>query len=259
MESKNWIGTCFLETFPIVDGVEYLVYQREKCPKTEKLHWQFFVVLKSKKRLPRVSKMFGNAHVEIARDLIKSRDYCMKLETRVSGPVEQGVFKKNSMLSVVQLLKLKPVLEVIEERPTLWRNLRSLLELKEAFTSPRKSPTQGILLTGLTGSGKSKIAQTISDYLGEAFWAEPEMKWWDGYASHPLVVVDEFRGGVGPAPLLRLIDRYPLKVPVKGAMREFKSSMVILTSNLSLGELFPNVDRRTMQAINRRIKEYIVY
>lgn len=48
------------------------------------------------------------------------------------------------------------------------------------------------------------------------YWAPADLKWMDGYYGQPLVIVDEFRGGVPPSRILRLVDRYPFQAEVKG-------------------------------------------
>jgi len=120
--------------------------------------------------------------------------------------------------------------------------------------------TEGLFLSGGTGTGKSRIAMLLSAFLGQesTYWAPPDLKWMDGYSGQPLVIIDEFRGGVPPSRILRLVDRYPLQVEIKGGFAQWKPHLVIFTSNLGMKSCFPE-DLATVEAIQRRINEYVVY
>ena len=46
---------------------------------------------------------------------------------------------------------------------------------------------------------------------------DPRTKFWDGYRNQENVVIDEFRGAIDIAHILRWFDRYPVIVEVKGS------------------------------------------
>lgn len=180
----------------------------------------------------------------------------MKAETQCEPPIEIGIFPKEvSADSVYQTLKRKSVHEVLEENPTAWRHFRTLQSIKASITQPRTHVTGCLLLTGATGAGKSKIASIIAAFVGaeKSVWLDPEMQWFDGYQGQELVIVDEFRGTGNLSQLLRLMDRYPMVVPVKGGMVQWRPHQVIMTSNLTLDQMFPAADVLTLAAIKRRI------
>lgn len=58
-------------------------------------HFQIFLYTQTKSRCKTISKHFPTAHVEITRDIEKSRQYCMKDDTRLEGPIELGHFPKS--------------------------------------------------------------------------------------------------------------------------------------------------------------------
>lgn len=254
-QAKNWIGTSYLSTFSIPEEeVVYAVYQRERCPSTLREHWQFFVMFKRKKRLNGVKALIGEAHLEIARHLIKSREYCMKEDTRLSSPIEIGTFI-STVTDVHTLLKRCRPLTLLEERPSLWRSYRTLEAIHCAQLKPRKNPTSVVFFTGATGVGKTKIASRIADYVGDAgvYWLSTA-PWWQGYQQEGLVIVDEVRE-IEAKTWLRLGDRTPFKVPYKGGSTEFDSRMILGTSNLSLEQMLTGVDEATRAALRRRILE----
>lgn len=84
---------------------------------------------------------------------------------------------------------------------------------------PRKHVTNAVVLWGPTGLGKT--AQICQNYdPAEMYW-KPHGPWWDGYEQQRVVVFDEFYSWYPYGDILRLLDRFPLKVPVKGAFQEF--------------------------------------
>lgn len=55
--------------------------------------------------------------------------------------------------------------------------------------------------------------------------------------------------------MLRLMDRYPLKVPTKGGFEEFRSTMIIITSNEPIDNWYKFNGYRT-EAIVGRLSVY---
>lgn len=257
--SAHWIGTSYLTEFSVPENeVRYAVWQREVCPTTGRSHWQFYCQFKTRKRLGAVKGLLGECHAEVCKAPEKAKAYCKKAETRAPGaePIEIG--KAGPETPIPMKVQKRGYKAVIDENPQLWRSMRALQALDTVMTSPRSQMTLGIWLSGDSGKGKSKIAQLISGFLGEAAWIAPDLKWFDGYSRQALVVVDELREA--PVSLmLRLVDRYPLKVPVKGGFAEWKPRMVIFTSNLGFMNVFGHLDDYTQSAIKRRIKFYQIY
>lgn len=71
----------------------YLIYQIEKCPKTGKLHQQGAVSFTYQKSMSALVKTWKGPHYEIAGNMLASRNYCKKVESRVEGPF---VFEKKT-------------------------------------------------------------------------------------------------------------------------------------------------------------------
>lgn len=255
MQSKSWIGTSYrLEEFRLPEVIQYGVYQKEKCPTTGRLHIQFFVQYKKRIRLTGVKKHFPGDHIEIARDPKQARAYCQKVETRESSPVEVGTFDQpQDTEDMVSLVRKRRVSDIVEEMPKLWRSLRQLTDLRQLYSSPRREVTQGLLFVGKTGCGKTRTASLISEFVGDSYWGDCS-QWWNGYDGEQLVILDEFRGQFDPSTMLRLLDRTPYKVPVKGGYVNFTSKMIIMTSNLDLIGMYKHLDQLTIDAFCRRIR-----
>ena len=255
-QSRHWCGTSFdLKAPTFSPSMRYLVYQQELCPTSARLHWQFFVTFHLKKRLKAVKDYFESAHLEPARNIPKAIEYCKKTDTQITKPVEHGIpLTSIQSQTVLDALRTRTPLELIIEVPNYWRSLNALNNIRMLVAPPRHHWTQGILLHGPTGSGKSRIAHNISSFLGDdqTYTASSDLKWFDGYQGQPLVIVDEFVGKAEGPDLLRLCDRYPLTKQIKGGTVVFNSKLIIFTSNGQLRDWYPT---GMLPALRRRIIE----
>lgn len=132
--------------------------------------------------------------------------------------------------------------------PSHYGNLRRIaMDNLQAIAMEREV----IVLWGSTGVGKSRRAWEEAGL--DAYPKDPRTKFWDGYRSQKHVVVDEFRGGIDIAHLLRWCDRYPVNVEIKGAAVTLKAEKIWITSNLPPERWYPDLDAETMAALLRRL------
>lgn len=77
-------------------GVQYVVWQYEKCPTTGALHIQGYAEFLKPCRIAGARKLLSlppTTHFEARRGTKEeARNYCMKEETRVDGPYERGIW-----------------------------------------------------------------------------------------------------------------------------------------------------------------------
>lgn len=105
---------------------------------------------------------------------------------------------------------------------------------------------------GATGTGKSRTAWEEAGL--DAYPKDPRTKWWDGYTGQEHVVIDEFRGGVDIAHVLRWFDRYPVLVETKGGSIPLRAATIWVTSNLPPDQWYPDLDADTVAALRRRLE-----
>lgn len=109
-----------------------------------------------------------------------------------------------------------------------------------------------VVFWGPTGTGKSRRAW---DEAGmDAYAKDPRTKFWCGYQGQQHVVLDEFRGGIDIAHLLRWLDRYPVRVEIKGSSRPLAAIKFWITSNLNPDDWYKETDYETMEALKRRME-----
>lgn len=99
-QKVNWCFTFFLneedEPTPSQMSQELKRYckawgfQLEKCPTTEKLHYQGWLSLKTKEYMNTLTNMFPKIHIEGMKDIWASKKYCTKEESKVGGPWDEN-------------------------------------------------------------------------------------------------------------------------------------------------------------------------
>jgi len=110
-----------------------------------------------------------------------------------------------------------------------------------------------VVIQGPTGTGKSK--HCIDEYPG-AYWKSRD-SWWDGYEAQETVILDEFYGWLPYDTLLRLCDRYPMSVEVKGGKTQFLAKTIVITTNKVPSKWYgPKV---YFEALQRRVDEWWVF
>jgi Adenylylsulfate kinase and related kinases len=123
----------------------------------------------------------------------------------------------------------------------------------------RRSKPTVLWFHGETGTGKSKLARELSEELDKnAWWSGKTLDWFEGYDQHSCVVIDDFRPDQCEfAFLLRLLDRYPLRVPVKGGSREWVAETIIITAPEAPEVLFRGLLNEKVEQLLRRIDRVV--
>lgn len=134
-----------------------------------------------------------------------------------------------------------------------WRSIERYRFLKEHASRPLWRDVQVFVFYGRTGTGKTKEAYTRDPDLfplpvGRGFW-------FDGYVGQRAVLLDDYRGQFPFDDFLRILDVYPVTVPVKGGHVVFRPERIYITSNRRVEEWYPDVPGDEMDALLRRLTE----
>lgn len=118
--------------------------------------------------------------------------------------------------------------------------------------------TETLVYYGEPGTGKSRTAKEIADARGGGVYYKTRGDWWDGYQGEESVIIDDFYGWLKYDEILRLTDRYPLQVPIKGGFTEFLAKLIIITSNRPIREWYSGAwfTDISLRALMRRIDTY---
>lgn len=106
---------------------------------------------------------------------------------------------------------------------------------------------------GSTGTGKTRSAYEISPL---AYFKSPTNHWWDGYEGQETVIIDDYRVDFCKfSQLLRLFDRYPLSVEVKGGTVEFLAKDIYITTPKSPQDTWASRTEEDLAQLMRRIED----
>lgn len=233
----------------------YIIGQLEQGGQTGYSHWQVMVSFKQKQSIHGVRSVFGNVHAELSRSSAAD-SYCQKEETRVHGTsFELGSkpISRNSKVeweSVWTSAKSGNFTTVpAHVRVVNYRTLRTIAsDHMRAIGIEREC----FVFWGKTGTGKSRRAWEEAGV--EAYCKDPRTKFWDGYQNEENVVMDEFRGGIDVSHMLRWLDRYPVRVEIKGSSKPLVAKKIWITSNVSPVMWYPMLDEETLNALLRRMQ-----
>jgi hypothetical protein len=263
-----------LEEVSGTEKVKFAVGQVERAPSTSRLHLQCYVVLTSKLALSTVVKLFKEykPHCEVRRGTHKEAvEYCSKEDTRVQGPWTHGTPPpgagfRTDLLSVAQDIENGSLTSenIREEAPaTYCRNRNGILDLL-AHAAMKRSRTFRQITTyvyyGEAGVGKSRKAHEENP---DAYTLETSACgnniWFDGYNGQKVVIVDDYYGWMRFTFLLKFLDGYQLRLPIKGGHTWAEYETVIFTSNSHPGTWYGWGDKMSWAAFKRRISAVYLF
>lgn len=244
---------------------KYLIIGRE-VGETLTPHLQMYgeltnklTVVGLKKKLVNLDPSFGRVHIETSvSDAAHNIAYCSKENNFIeigSRPLGQG--KRSDIDAVVQRVSSgESMSSIIENHGASYiKYYNGIHNIYSHYQKPRDFMTIGYWLSGETGSGKSRWAL---EKFPDAFWKAPDTKWFDGYLGEETIVFDDFRPTkeMSFQTILRMVDRYPMKVEVKGNYVNFRPKRIIFTSPKKIQETFQHLEwlgDEAIQQLNRRI------
>lgn len=223
--------SSWLEAIP---SVRYAVWQVEAAPSTGQLHVQGAVRFATAKRLSAVKKLFPTAHLEVAGNWDRLKEYCTKEETRVAGPWTLGKDLGSGHRSDLDCLAQgiadgRSIRSIAEEAPATYvRNYKGLAALQSILHAPTAMDRRVALFVGDTATGKTRM---VYDNLSEVYSVFClRTPWFDGYTGQENVLFDECGPGMMNHNFLkRLLDRYPITVPIKGGSVAWNAKTIVLT------------------------------
>nr|QJI53398.1 MAG: replication-associated protein [Circoviridae sp.]QJI53404.1 MAG: replication-associated protein [Circoviridae sp.]QJI53406.1 MAG: replication-associated protein [Circoviridae sp.] len=222
-------------------------------------HLQGFVNLRKKMRPAAVEEnLGGRAWLSRAKGTDEDNDdYCTKESTyhRVGEPQKQGA--RSDLKKVAALVDEGASLtEVARKYPSQFIMYGRGIQMYAHVTRDieRDWKTEVIVVIGPPGCGKSRFA---AEYPCTRKYYKSRGLWWDGYDGHDVVVMDDYYGWLPYCDLLRLCDRYPLRVEYKGGMCQFSAKVIIITSNKHPNEWYKS--ELDISAMYRRITRYLYW
>ncbi len=249
--------------------LRYIVFQGEEA-ETGTPHYQGYMEFSSPIRLGRLRRV-KQMHYERRRgSRAQARDYAMKDDTRISGPWEHGQWTlggqgaRTDLIAFVADVKAgSNKRKMIDDHPmAMARYSRFYATIRSTIRPVRTEDLTIRLNYGTTGTGKTRYAFDTYPDLFEIPLSNGVM-WFDGYDMHKTVLFDDFCGAASKVALdnvLKLWDRYPRQVPVKGEYVWWLPTTIIVTTNLHPRNWYTWEGRECQyDALKRRITEVYLY
>ena len=107
----------------------------------------------------------------------------------------------------------------IDDGETFVRHYSGLYKLYDILGEKRVRDfkTHVTVLCGRPGTGKSRLAQEIGSKYDSVYYKTLGESWDNMPQNCDCVIIDDFYGWLKYDELLKILDRYPYQVPVKGS------------------------------------------
>jgi len=244
-------------------NARYACSQREITPTTLRRHYQGYVYFTNQHRLSTVRQIFLSlftvpAHCEIAKGSPEqNREYCSKSDSAIEGTfLEWGTMpakgKRGDLDDIAEMTKTDSLTVIADTFPSQFiRYHRGITELQRLHHSQTRDPSREVTVEwwfGPTGTGKSRDVFTIHPQA----YVKMNNKWWDGYLGEETVIIDDYRPSLCTfQDLLRLLDRYPMRVECKGSSMPLSATHFIITTTKRPEILWAG---RTEEALNQLLR-----
>lgn len=228
----------------------YLVVGKE-VGKSGTPHLQGYIYYKNARSFDSVRKLLFDAHIEKAKGTSKqASDYCKKQKDYIELGTLPKQGKRNDIEEIKEIVKSGGSIRDVVEVATSYQSFRMAEVYFKYMEKPRTWKPKVEWYYGPTGTGKTKLAYEV---LGDdAYTAMSTGKWWEGYDAHENVLIDDMRKDfLKFHELLRLLDRYAMKIETKGGSRQFLAKHIIITSAYHPTALYDT--REDIQQLLRRI------
>ena len=207
----------------------------------------------------------GRAHYEQAQGSpAQNRDYITKEEGESHyelfeyGTLPGGARKRTDVDGLLEDIRGRKSLRTLCDKhgKYLLRYARGVTLLRSVYGQHRKWPTQVFVYWGKTRTGKTSKA--FIEMCNEKAFFYPGGGWFDQYDEDEDVIFDDFHGGEFQISyLLKLLDRYPMQVPVKGGFVNWVPKRIFITSNLDPRTWYPNAHPEHVEALFARFTEVL--
>lgn len=243
------------------DSIQYAKWQLERGDGESRLHLQGVIRFGTIKTMKWTKTVLGcpHAHVEIVRSWEHAKAYCGKAETRVAGPWEvgedgPGQGKRTDLAEIVNKCTTgKTMKDLATEHPEaivkFGRGLQHLLLLKNP---PRKRLNVEVyIFYGAAGVGKTRLVHDLCPDVYTVFCLKNP--WFDGYNMEDAILLDDYGPKLMDINLLkRILDIYPITVPVKGGYTAMNATKIFITTNYTMDNWYPTVGGTDFDALMRR-------
>lgn len=220
-------------------------------------HHQGFIAFSKSRTRRQVSELLGGGSWLQA---CASRDAAARYARKDGSVVVddcQGVHqgRRTDLSTAIATMKQGGLQALYETQPEVLLKFPSGCRLLCSLGRPSGTrQVRVIVLHGPTGTGKSHRA-CVGDYFAPCLpQRRGDVIWFDRYQGQKRLVLEEMTGQPDYRTMLRILDKYPMTIPVKGGFVEAHWEEVYITSNLPPDRWYTDED---YGPLHRRFSEII--
>ena len=248
--------------------LRWIIWGEETAPTTGTRHLQGFFWTSTMVTLQNVQKKFKGSWIAIpGREKGPDywNEYCSKqdgdmktfglqpTEAEFQAQVPKGQGARSDLLEVKRKIDSGVSCEELVEDDDHFGTFAAHAKFFNSYQSAKRrrkgyQPPRVEVIYGPTGTNKSKRVWEKFNYDTSKLWKlSPDMAsgqtvWFDGYAGHEAVLIEEFRAGhMKYNALLDILDGYPTMVQVKGGSVHWSPKEIYITSPVAPEEWYPNL------------------
>lgn len=244
--ARRW---CFVENNPVTPLVfdssflKFLFYSKEKG-ESGTPHYQGYLVSNNPSSLTSLKKWNNRAHFIVCKGSEQQNiDYISK--SPIEGPFEHGQRsqqgKRTDLEHVSEMILSQSgtsIHSVATEYPSSYiryfKGINALKNVSDSNRAYRFEKPYVEYIFGPTGVGKTKrVYDLCLDYINKNLFYKllgSKGKWWDGYDTQKIILIDEFYGQIPISKINSYLDGYPLQVEIKGSTCYKNWDIVFITS-----------------------------
>jgi len=222
-------------------------------------HLQGYCEYKNARSFKGLKEIYERAHIEKKRGTnVQASEYCKKendyWEHGTLKPESQG--KRGDLQNISEHIQdNNGIRDMIESNLITSAQHLNVSEKLMKYMEPQRDLKPLVYwLFGSSGTGKTRAAHNACH---NPWISNGSLQWMDGYDGQNDVIFDDFRAhDVEFHFFLRLLDRYPLNVPIKGSYRSWRPKRIFITTPKSISETFQWLGEDLKQIHRRVDKEY---
>jgi len=180
---------------------------------------------------------------------LQAADYCKKDGQWTERGTITKPGRRTDIEEIKRMVRAKRPMHEIAEKSETYQQLKFAKLFKEC--TQKKRPIQDIDVRwyyGKAGTGKTKAAYDEFPDL----YTPINFKWWEDYQGELVVLIDDFRKDWCKFhELIKLLDRYPIKVECKGSFYQLQATTIILTAPVRPEDMYDT--REDLYQLTRRI------
>ncbi|MEM4959609.1 MAG: hypothetical protein QXX12_07065 [Nanopusillaceae archaeon] len=212
--------------------------QGYECGASGTKHIQGYIQFNTQKRLSTLKKIHPRVHWEVQRGTDdQAIAYCKKTGNFKEFGTRKMPGKRNDINECIKLVKENGMKALFNhDKIPNYQVIRICEKYLTYEELSRDWKPSVVWIYGESGAGKSRLAHHL---LGPSAYCKDDTKWWDGYDRQDKVLWDDFRAHCCRMTyLLKLLDRYPIRVECKGGSRQFLAKEIVITSINAPDEIY---------------------